>query len=244
VPQRRKVYWLFHHFQSLLHYQVLCFLFTVCLKNLFSPLLAISTITALVQSLIFFVLDFSNHLPMVSFPPISGLILLKCTLHSLAFKTEQLIYCVKPFLHRANSRWQSLHALLPSPSPWVTPSPPLPLTLVTATQSMALHAAASSSAQKDLFCLEFCSSVSQSCPTLYDPMDCSITGFPVFHHLPELTQTHVHRVCDAIQPSHPLSSPSSPALNLSQHQGLFQWVGFSHQVVKVLELQLQHHFLQ
>ena len=154
------------------------------------------------------------------------------------------IYCVKPFLHRANSRWQSLHALLPSPSPWVTPSPPLPLTLVTATQSMALHATTSSSAQKDLFCLEFCSSVAQSCPTLCDPMDCSTTGFPVFHHLPELTQTHVHQVCDAIQPSHPLSSPSSPALNLSQHQGLFQWVGFSHQVVKVLELQLQHHFLQ
>ena len=166
-------------------------------------------------------LDFSNHLPMVSLPPISGLILLKCTLHSLAFKTEQLNYCVKPFLHRAKSRRQSLHALIPSLSPGVTPSPPPPLTLVTATHSVVLYAASSSSAQKDLFCLQFCSSVTQSCPTICDPMDCSMPGFPVFHHLSELTETHVHRVCDAIQPSHPLLSPS-PALNLSQHQGLFQ----------------------
>ena len=66
------------------------------------------------------------------------------------------------------------------------------------------------------------SSVIQSCPTLYDPMDCSMPGFPVYHQLPELAQTHVHGVSDAIQPSHPLSSPSPPALNVSQHQGLFQ----------------------
>ena len=65
------------------------------------------------------------------------------------------------------------------------------------------------------------SSVTQSCPTLCDLMDCSTPGFPVHHQLPELTQTHVHRVSDAIQPSHPLSSPSPPAFNLSQHQGLF-----------------------
>ena len=64
----------------------------------------------------------------------------------------------------------------------------------------------------------YCCSVAQSCPTLCDPMDCSILGFPVLHHLPELAQTHVHRVCDAIQPSHPLSSPSPPAFNLFQHQ--------------------------
>jgi len=62
----------------------------------------------------------------------------------------------------------------------------------------------------------------QSCPTLCDPIDCSMPGFPVRHQLPELTQTHVHRVGDAIQKSHPLSSPSPPAFNLSQHQGLFQ----------------------
>ena len=70
------------------------------------------------------------------------------------------------------------------------------------------------------------------------------TGFPVLQHLPEFAQTHAHRVSDAIQPSHPLSSPSPPALNLSQHQGLFQWVGSSHQMARVLELQLQHQFSQ
>ena len=75
------------------------------------------------------------------------------------------------------------------------------------------------------------SSIAQSCPTLCDPMDCSMPGFPVHHQLLELAQTHVHQVGDAIQPSHPLSSPS-PAFNLSQHQGLFQWVSASHQVAK------------
>ena len=66
------------------------------------------------------------------------------------------------------------------------------------------------------------SSVAQFCPTLYDHMNCSTLGLPVHHHLPEFTQTHVHRVRDAIQPSHPLSSPSPPAPNPSQHQSLFQ----------------------
>ena len=75
-------------------------------------------------------------------------------------------------------------------------------------------------------------SVTQSCPTLCDPMNCSTPGLPVHHQLPESTQTHVHWVGDAIQPSHPLSSPSPPALNLSQHQGLFHWVSSSHQVPK------------
>ena len=75
-------------------------------------------------------------------------------------------------------------------------------------------------------------SVAQSCPTLRDPMNCSTPGLPVHHQLPEFTQTYVHWVSDAIQPSHPLSSPSPPAFNLSQHQGLFQWVGSSHQVPK------------
>ena len=70
-------------------------------------------------------------------------------------------------------------------------------------------------------CVRF-SSVTQSCPTLCDPMDCSTPGLPVHHLVPEFTQTHVHRVGDAIQPSHPLSSPFPPALNLSQHQGLFK----------------------
>ena len=78
------------------------------------------------------------------------------------------------------------------------------------------------------------SSVPQSCPIICDPMDCSTPGFPVHHELLELTQTHVHHVADAIQPSHPLLSPSLPTFNFSQHQGLFQWVGSSHQIAKVL----------
>ena len=82
------------------------------------------------------------------------------------------------------------------------------------------------------------SSVAQSSPTLCDPMDCSTPGFLVLQHLLELAQIHVHRVSDAIQAFHPLSSPS-PAFSLSQHQGLFQWVSSSHQVAKVLELLLQ-----
>ena len=82
-------------------------------------------------------------------------------------------------------------------------------------------------------------SVAQSRPTLCDPMDCTTPGFPVHHQLSELTQTHIYRVGDAIQPSHPLSSPS-PAFYLSQHQGLFQWISSSHQVAKVLEFQLHH----
>ena len=82
------------------------------------------------------------------------------------------------------------------------------------------------------------SSVAQSCPALHDPMNCSTPGLPVHHQLPEFTQTQVHRVGDAIQPSHPLSSPSPPAPNPSQHQGLFQWVSSSHKVAKVLEFQL------
>ena len=86
----------------------------------------------------------------------------------------------------------------------------------------------------------YISSVTQSCPTLCDLMDCSTPGFSVHYQLLELTQTHDHRFSDAIQPSHPLSSPSPPALNLSQHWGLFKWVSSSYQVAKVLEFQLQH----
>ena len=96
-------------------------------------------------------------------------------------------------------------------------------------------------------CFSFCfltsvqfSSVTQSCLTLCDPMNHSTPGLLVHHQLPEFTQTHAHWVGDAIQPSHPLSSPSHPAPNPSQHQGLFQWVNSSHEVAKVLEFQLQH----
>ena len=85
--------------------------------------------------------------------------------------------------------------------------------------------------------------VTQSCPTLSDPMDCSTLDFSVHHQLPEFAQTHVHWIGDAIQPSPPLF-PSAPALNLSQHQGLFQEVSSSHQVTKVLEFQLHHQSFQ
>ena len=88
------------------------------------------------------------------------------------------------------------------------------------------------------------SSVTQSCPTLCDPMDYSTPGLPVHHQLPEFTQAHVHRDSDTIQLSHPLPSPSPPAFNLSQHQGLFQWVNFLHEVAKGLEFQLQYQFFQ
>ena len=96
-----------------------------------------------------------------------------------------------------------------------------------------------------------CSSVTQSCPTLFNPMNGSTPGLPVYHQLPEFTQTHAHRVSDAIQPSYPLSSPSPPAFNLPQQQGLFKWVSSGelaqislHQVAKVLEFQLQHQSFQ
>ena len=92
-------------------------------------------------------------------------------------------------------------------------------------------------------CSQF-SSVAQSCPALCDPMDCSMPGLPVHQQLPEFTETHVHWVSDAIQPSHPFLSPSPPTFNHSQHQGLFKWVSSSHQVAKVLEFQLQHQIFQ
>ena len=88
------------------------------------------------------------------------------------------------------------------------------------------------------------SSVAQLCPTLCNYMDCSTPGLPVHHQLPETAQTHIHQVGDTIQQFHPLLSPSLPAFNLSQHHGLFQWISSLHQVVKVLEFQLQHQSFQ
>ena len=90
----------------------------------------------------------------------------------------------------------------------------------------------------------FSSVQSLSCVRLWNPVNCSTPGLPVHHQLLESTQTHAHWVGNAIQPSHPLSSPSPPAPNPSQHQGLFQWVNSSHEVVKVLEFQLQHQSFQ
>ena len=88
------------------------------------------------------------------------------------------------------------------------------------------------------------SSVVQSCQTHCEPMEWNTPGLPVHHQLPEFTQTHVHWVGDAIQPSHPLPYPPPPALNLSQHQGLFKWVSSLHQVAKVLEFHLHHQSFQ
>ena len=81
-----------------------------------------------------------------------------------------------------------------------------------------------------------CCSVTKTCPTLCNPMNCSRPGFPVLHYPPESAQTHVHWIGDAIQPSHPLLPLFPFAFNLSQHQGLCQWVGALHQVAKILEL--------
>ena len=97
--------------------------------------------------------------------------------------------------------------------------------------------------QLKLFPLCGCS-VAQSCPTLCGSINCSMSSFPVLHYLPEFAQTHVHLVSDAIHPSHPLSPLSPPALNLPQNQGLFQYVSSSHQVAKILEIQLQHQCFQ
>ena len=88
------------------------------------------------------------------------------------------------------------------------------------------------------------SSVDQPSTTLCDPMNHSTPGLPIHYQLPEFTETHVHRVSDAIQPPHPLSFPSPPAPNPSQHQGLFKRVNSSHEVAKVLEFQLQHQSFQ
>ena len=101
----------------------------------------------------------------------------------------------------------------------------------------------SSTVNEGFICLFFIaifqfSSVAQSCPTLCDPIDCSTPGFHVHHQLVKLAQTHVYWAGDAIQSSHPLSSPSPLAFSLAQHQGLFKWVSASHQVAKILEFQL------
>ena len=89
-----------------------------------------------------------------------------------------------------------------------------------------------------------CCSVAKLCPTLCDPMNCSTPGSSVLHYLPEFVHTHVHWVGDAIQPSHPVPPRSPPALNLSQHHDLFQWMDSLHQVAILLELQLQHQSFQ
>ena len=148
---------------------------------------------------------------------------------------HQLLELTQTHVHQVSDAIQPTH-LLSSPSPPAfNPS-----------QHQGLFRWVSSSHQVaqvlefQLHLLRSFSSVAQSCLTLCDPMNHSTPGLPVHHQLPESTQTHVHWVSDAIQQSHPLSSPSPPALNLSQHQGLFQRVSSSHQGAKVLEFQLQN----
>ena len=107
--------------------------------------------------------------------------------------------------------------------------------------SLPIHSPLTPQLQNRIIMVQF-SSVAQSCPTLCDPMNRSTPGLSVHHQFPEFTQTHVHWIGDAIQPSHPLSSPFPPAPNPSPHQSLFQWVNSSHEVAKVLEFQLQRIF--
>ena len=112
--------------------------------------------------------------------------------------------------------------------------------------SMVLYSCPNNYLKCDNFtgiCL-YCCSFTQLCLTLCNPVICSMPGLAVLHHVSELTQSHVHWVSDAIQPSHPVLSPSPPVFNLSQHQGLFQWVGSSYQVANALQLQLQHQSFQ
>ena len=114
------------------------------------------------------------------------------------------------------------------------PNPPL-----WGKENVYYHTLSATSSVPHMSWLNECCSVAQLCLVLFNPMDCSTPGFPVLHHLPKLAQTHIHWVSDAIQPFHPLLSPSPPAFNVSQHQLLFQWISSLHQVAKVLELQHQ-----
>ena len=150
-----------------------------------------------------------------------------------------LFMCVYVLSHVSDSLWpheqQPTRRLCPGDSPGKNPGVGCHFLLQCVWTFICIHI---------YVCIsQFCS-VDQLCLTLWDPMDCNTPDLPVHHQLPGFTQTHVHRVSDAIQPSHPLLSPSPPAFNLSHHQSLLQWVSSSHQVAKILELQLQHESFQ
>ena len=121
-------------------------------------------------------------------------------------------------------KWQKYHSEEPQYKKWTAPFLKDTISMVTLESP-------------DCLTSDQIRSVTQSCPTLCDPMNCSTPGLPVHHQLTEFTHTHIHWVSDAIQPSHPLSSPSPPAHNPSRHQSLFQWVNSSHEMAKVLEFQ-------
>ena len=152
--------------------------------------------------------------------------------------------CAQRSFHRTTHTPFSLAHHLPAVWPWAQFMTSLNLSLIISKTGLsfphrALMGMKQSNIQEGCTQSQFSfSSVAQSCPSLCNPMNRSLPGLPVHHQLPELTQTHVHWVGDAIQPSHPLSSPSPPALSLSQNQGLFQWVSSLHHVAKVLEFQL------
>ena len=134
----------------------------------------------------------------------------------------------KHLLHHHNSSsvlWHSAFFMVQSSHPYMTPGKTIALTRWTFVGKVMYSPS--------------CYSVAQLCPPVYNPTNCITPVFPVLHYLPEFAQTHIHWAGDAIQPSHSLSSPFPPVLNLSQHQGLFRWVTSSHQVAKVLKLQLQ-----
>ena len=136
---------------------------------------------------------------------------------------------------------QEYWSRLPFPTPEDLPKPKIEPTSLASPALAGRFFITSATWEAHAIC---CCSVAQLCPTLCDPLDCSSPGFPVFHRLPEFAQAHVCWVSDAIQLSHSLSSCSPPALNLSQHRVLFQWVSSWHQLDKVLEFQLQHQYFQ
>ena len=121
---------------------------------------------------------------------------------------------------------------LPCRSPGNLPNPGIKPASRTSPALTGIFFTTSATWEAHLFISDQIRSVAQSCPTLCDPMNRSTPGLPVHHQSPEFTETHIHRVSDAIQPSHPLSSPSPPVPNPSQHQSLFQWVNSSHEVAK------------
>ena len=150
--------------------------------------------------------------------------------------------CVTPWTVAPQAPWSMEFSMkeywsgLPFPIPRDLPNPGIkPMSLASLTLPSRFFTTAPSG--KTFWHYQF-SSVTQSCPTLCDSMNHSTPSLPVHHQLPEFTQTHIHQVSDAIQPSHLLLSPSPPAPNPSQHQSLFQWVNFSREVAKVLEFQL------
>ena len=165
---------------------------------------------------------------------------IKCFLYFLSFNSVQLLSCVWLF----TTLWTGAPQASPSFTITLSLFKLISIELVIPFNHLMLSRPLASCPQYSQASGSQLSSVTQSCLTLCDPMNCSTPDLPVHHQLPESTQTHVHWVSDAIQTFHSLSSLSPPAFNLSQHQGLFQWVSSSHQVAKVLELQLQHQSFQ